>query len=165
MKGAKINITYHSGIFKLETWQILESGIDEAWDFFSDPSKLAEITPPHMGFLITSGKPSRMYQGQIISYRIGILPLIKSNWVTEITTVVPGKYFIDEQRSGPYRIWHHEHHFTHTDKVVEMHDKVTYKIPLGPLGRMVHFLYIRKKLLNIFTYRYNKLDEIFNSKK
>jgi len=161
MEGAKINITHYSGIYTLEVWQNLHTGIDEAWEFFSDPSKLSEITPSHMGFKITSGKPGRMYQGQVISYRIGILPLIKSNWVTEITAVVPCKYFIDEQRSGPYRIWHHEHHFKKSGEGLEMYDRVIYKIPLGPLGRLVHFLFIRKKLINIFTFRKYQLSKIF----
>ncbi len=161
MKGAKINITCHSGIYTLEAWQLIEADIDEAWDFFSDPSNLAEITPSHMGFDITSGKPERMYQGQIISYRIGIFPLIKSNWVTEITTVVPGEYFIDEQRSGPYRIWHHEHHLRNTPEGLEMYDRVTYKIPFGPIGRLLHSILIRNKLLGIFRYRHNVLSKIF----
>lgn len=161
MEGAKINITYHSGIYTLEAWQIIHAGIDEAWDFFSDPSKLSIITPSHMGFLITSGKPEKMYQGQVISYRIGIFPIIKSNWVTEISTVVPGKYFIDEQISGPYRLWHHEHHFKNSGKVVEMYDKVTYKIPMGPVGRLIHLFSIRNKLLSIFRYRYAVLSKIF----
>ena len=163
MKGTEIIITYHSGSYTLETWQTLAVGLDEAWEFFSNPSNLAEITPPQMGFEISSGKPGRMYQGQMISYRIGIFPLIKTNWVTEITTVVPGVYFIDEQRSGPYRIWHHEHHFRNKHEGLEMYDRVTYRIPFGPLGWIVHFLFIKKKLLNIFTYRSKVLNELFSN--
>lgn len=164
MESEKINISYHSGVYTLEARQTLEAGKDKAWGFFSDPANLSDITPPGMGFTITSGKPDRMYQGQIISYRIGILPLVKSNWVTEITTVFPGKYFIDKQLSGPYKIWHHEHHFKETGGLTEMYDKVTYRIPLGIIGRLIHFLFINKRLLSIFKYRYKILDELFSTK-
>ncbi len=153
MKGAKINISYHPGIYILEAWQTLETGLDEAWSFFSDPANLSRITPSFMGFKITSGRPGPMYEGQIISYRIGILPLIKSNWVTEITRIKKGSYFIDEQRAGPYKIWHHEHHFRKTENGIEMYDRVSYRIPLGIAGRIVHSLFIKKRLIKIFTYR------------
>ncbi|MBS0012073.1 MAG: SRPBCC family protein [Bacteroidales bacterium] len=153
MKEAEINIRRHSGIFTLEARQCINTGLEEAWSFFSHPSNLSLITPSSMEFKITSGEPEEMYEGQIITYRIGILPLIKSNWVTEITRVKRAAYFIDEQRSGPYKIWHHEHHFRETEDGIEMLDRVTYKIPLGIAGRIVHYLFIRKQLINIFTYR------------
>ena len=164
MKEVNVNIKHHSGIYTLESRQNLNAEIDEAWEFFSDPSRLADITPSHMGFKITSGDPGKMYRGQIISYRIGILPLVKSNWVTEITAVVPQSYFIDEQRSGPYSIWHHEHHFSITEEGLEIYDKVSYKIPFGFLGRLMHQLFIKRKLLSIFGYRYRLLDEVFNKR-
>lgn len=165
MENKSINISYHSGIYTLEAWQTIDAAIGEAWDFFSDPSKLAEITPPYMGFRITSGKPAKMYQGQIISYRIGIFPLIRSSWVTEISSLVPGKYFVDKQISGPYKIWHHEHHFTESGNSVNMYDRVSYKIPLGAAGRLIHFLFIRKKLLSIFSFRHEALNKSFYKNK
>jgi len=159
MKGAKIYINHHPGIYTLEAWQTLETGIDEAWEFFSNPANLSRITPSFMGFRITSVRPGPMYEGQIISYRIGILPFIKSSWVTEITRVKKGSYFIDEQRSGPYKIWHHEHHFMETENGVEMYDRVSYSIPLGIAGRIIHYLFIKKRLMEIFTYREKAIIE------
>lgn len=116
-----------------------------------------------MKFEITSGKPEKMFAGQIISYRIGILPLITSHWVTEITQVENNKYFIDEQRFGPYKMWHHEHHFYENESGILMKDKVSYKIPLGVLGKVAHMLFIRSQLIKIFTYRIAKLEEIFGN--
>jgi ligand-binding SRPBCC domain-containing protein len=161
----KVHISQHSGIFTLEVEQILPITLFEAWNFFSRPENLAEITPSEMGFKITSGKPGQMYAGQIISYKINIIPGIKSSWVTEITQVKNLEYFIDEQRFGPYKMWHHEHRFTELESGILMHDKVSYKIPFGLIGRMVHALFIKRKLIGIFSYRINKLDAIFASGK
>ncbi len=162
-KTDQVNIFYHSGIYTLEAEQILPISLSEAWSFFSRPENLSKITPPEMGFKITSGKPGQMYPGQIISYKIGVIPGIKSSWVTEITQVNNLVYFIDEQRFGPYEMWHHEHRFFNLKSGVLMHDKVIYKIPFGFLGRIVHAIFIRKRLLNIFTYRMRKLENIFEN--
>lgn len=156
-----INFRYHSGMYTLWVEQQLLVKIDEAWDFFSSPENLSKITPAEMKFEITSGKPEKMFAGQIISYRIGILPMITSHWVTEISQVENKKYFIDEQRFGPYKMWHHEHHFKEIDEGVLMTDKVSYKIPMGILGRFAHYLFIRNQLKKIFSFRIRKLDEIF----
>ena len=161
----KVHISQHSGIFTLEVEQILPITLFEAWNFFSRPENLAEITPSEMGFKITSGKPGQMYAGQIISYKINIIPGIKSSWVTEITQVKNLEYFIDEQRFGPYKMWHHEHHFFEMESGTLMKDKVSYKIPLGFLGKIVHSLLIKRKLVHIFSYRINKLDNIFKHQK
>lgn len=104
-------IKSHSGIHTLTTEQILPLGLEEAWDFFSSPKNLAKITPPEMGFNITSTVDYKAYSGQIITYKVNVLPFIKMNWVTEITHMIDKKYFIDEQRYGPYSMWHHEHFF------------------------------------------------------
>lgn len=156
-----IRIQRHSGIYALEAEQFLPISLEHAWEFFSSPRNLQKITPKHMGFQITSEDETKMYPGQIISYRVGILPMIKSNWVTEITHVRDKSFFVDEQRFGPYSMWHHEHHFEAVEGGVMMRDKVSYKVPFGPLGRLVHRLLIRSQLKNIFKYRFKILEETF----
>jgi ligand-binding SRPBCC domain-containing protein len=115
-----------------------------------------------MGFSITSDITSAAYEGQIISYKIGILPGLSTSWITEITHINDQKYFVDEQRSGPYSMWHHEHFFEKNESGVMMADKVSYKVPFGIIGRMANRLFIEKQLRSIFTYRFNKLEELFN---
>ena len=158
-----IKIYRHSDVYTLETKQVLPVSMEIAWDFFSNPENLSKITPPEMNFDITSGKPEKMFAGQVISYKIKILPGIKSNWITEITNVKKHAYFIDEQRFGPYNMWHHEHHFVETDGEIHMFDKVTYKIPFGFLGHILHSVFIRKKLTTIFNYRAEILDKMFKT--
>lgn len=156
-----VKITQHSGIYTLEATQRLPMPLNEAWEFFSSPANLARITPPEMGFIITSDTTQKAYEGQIISYKVGIFPLIKSNWVTEITTVKENEFFIDEQRFGPYRMWHHEHRFTSDGEGTLMFDKVSYKIPFGCLGQLVHALFIKRKLFQIFAFRQLTLKSLF----
>jgi len=156
-----VEIRKHSGIYTLSVKQELPVGLSEAWDYFSTPVNLAEITPAHMGFRITSKVPQKMYTGQIISYRVAPLPGIKINWVTEITHVEKDKFFVDEQRFGPYSMWHHEHHFKEINKGVMMTDKVSYKIPFGPLGHIAQSLFVEKQLIRIFEYRVKVLEEKF----
>lgn len=155
-----IRIDFHSGIYTLRAEQTLPISLEKAWDFFSSPANLAQITPPHMGFKITSEPPPRMFQGQIITYTVGVLPWWRTNWVTEITHVREPYYFVDEQRFGPYAMWHHEHWFTETEGGVNMLDRVSYKLPLDPVGRVVH-PYIRGQLLKIFGYRSETLAKLF----
>ena len=157
----KIHIFRHSGIYTLRVEQFIPVSIDRAWDFFSNPENLAAITPPKMNFNITSGKPLKMFAGQIISYKVSVLPFIRSNWVTEITQVKEHSYFIDEQRFGPYKMWHHEHHFKIQNEGVLMMDKVTYKIPFGLLGRLFHSILIKRKLFEIFSFRVSVLIKLF----
>lgn len=116
-----------------------------------------------MGFNITSGVPDKMYPGQIISYKVSPFPGVKISWVTEITHVVENKFFVDEQRFGPYRMWHHEHHFEEKDGKVLMVDKVSYKIPLGILGHIAQSLFIKNQLKGIFEFRKKALEEKFGS--
>jgi len=158
-----ISIKKHSGIYTLYAEQELPISLAEAWDFFSSPANLARITPKSMGFNITSDTRGKMYPGQIITYRIGILPGVKSNWVTEITQVKEGEFFIDEQRFGPYSMWHHEHIFEETKSGVLMKDRVSYKLPMGFLGGIAHSLFVKKQLLGIFSYRIKILNEFFQS--
>lgn len=155
-------ITKNSGIYTLKTVQDLKININDAWTFFSNPFNLEEITPSNMGFKITSIISNQTYCGQIITYRIGIFPIIKTNWVTEITHLEPGKYFIDEQRYGPYKMWHHEHHFESTKNGVLMTDIVSYKLPFGFIGHVAHKLFIKSKIESIFKYRMTMLNNKFN---
>ncbi len=156
-----IRFKSHSGIYSLEVTQFLKIPLSEAWDFFSSPGNLAKITPEHMGFEITSGTPAKMYTGQIITYKVSPFPGVKTNWVTEITHVSEGSFFVDEQRFGPYRMWHHEHHFEVQNDGVLMTDRVSYKLPLGFLGRIAHSLLVKNQLKQIFGYREIFLEREF----
>ena len=143
----------------------LPVSLQEAWDFISDPKNLAVITPPTMGFKTLSGDERKMFSGQIINYTITPLLGIKVQWVTEITHVVDNRYFVDEQRFGPYAFWHHKHFLKEIPGGVEMEDIVHYKIPFGILGRMVHPFLVKPKLKEIFDYREKKLIELFGEMK
>lgn len=152
----------HSGIHTLLVRQKLPISMETAWDFFSKPANLAKITPEHMGFKITSDlQNAHMFPGQIITYKVYPFKGISTNWVTEITHVMDFKYFVDEQRFGPYSMWHHEHWFSVIKGGVEMMDRVSFKVPFGLFGRMAEKLLIRKQLKTIFEYRYRKLIQIF----
>jgi len=156
-----ISFKSHSGIYSLEVTQFLKISLTEAWDFFSSPGNLSKITPEHMGFEITSEAPAKMYTGQIITYKVSPFPGVKTNWVTEIKHVSEGSFFVDEQRFGPYRMWHHEHHFEAKDDGVLMTDHVSYKLPLGFLGQMAHSLFVKNQLTQIFKHRERCLERLF----
>lgn len=146
--------------FKRE--QLINSTISEVWDFISTPKNLKRITPNYMGFDIrTPDLPDAAYEGMIIAYTVRPLLGIPTTWVTEITHVVPQKYFVDEQRVGPYKLWHHEHHIEAVENGVLMKDIVSYSPPLGFLGRIANPLVIRRKLEEIFDYRTKAFEEIF----
>lgn len=150
------------GIQELYFKQHLPIALDEAWSFFSNPGNLAEITPPHMGFTVTSlHHGEQMYAGQIIRYIVKPLLGIPLKWCTEITHVSEGKYFIDEQRFGPYAFWHHQHHFTRHGNGVLMEDILHYKLPFGFLGGIVDTLFIRNEVQSIFDYRRETLIKRF----
>ena len=150
-------------VYKKETVQYVHASLDECWGFFSSPNNLQKITPTDMGFVITDydGKP--MYAGQIIQYKVSPLLGINLSWMTEITQVVDKSYFIDEQRFGPYSLWHHKHFFEATDKGTKMTDVVHYALPLGFLGRIMNTLIVKNKLKAIFDFREKKVNEMFNS--
>ncbi|SOC80203.1 Ligand-binding SRPBCC domain-containing protein [Salinimicrobium sediminis] len=152
-------------IYSLHSTQKLPISIEEAWRFFSDPKNLKVITPPYMGFDITAGGDRPMFAGQIIQYIVTPVAGIRTKWVTEITHVQEPLYFVDEQRFGPYALWHHKHFFRKFEGGVEMEDIVDYKLPFGILGRLVHKPVVRKKLEEIFNFRQKKLLEIFGSYK
>lgn len=153
-------------IYSFETTQDLNISIEEAWEFLSSPANLKKITPPGMGFEITSGySGEKMYAGQLISYIVKPLAGIPVTWLTEITHVQEPHYFVDEQRFGPYSLWHHKHFLEKTETGVRMKDIVHYAIPLGFLGRIMNAFVVRKKLKQIFDFRFQKLEAIFNNKK
>ncbi len=147
-------------IFTLHTKQNLPISMENAWDFFSDPKNLGHITPPHLGFKILS-EDRPMYAGQIIEYTVTPLLGIKMNWVSEITHVDRPSFFVDEQRFGPYSLWHHKHFIKEIDNGVEIEDIVHYKLPMGFLGEWVHPFLVKPKLDEIFKFRKEKLIELF----
>ena len=149
--------------YHLKFSQQLPVSLTEAWDFFSSPLNLAKITPAEMAFTVTSElqENQKMYPGMIITYKISPLLGIKLNWMTEITQVKEEKYFIDEQRFGPYKFWHHQHHFRAIAGGVEMDDILTYGLPLGIFGQAANALFVANKLQEIFSFRKKKVTEIF----
>lgn len=114
-----------------------------------------------MGFIVRTELPDKMYEGLMIEYTVRPMLGIPMNWITEIKTVKNHSFFVDEQRKGPYRIWHHEHHFKEVEGGVEMTDIVSYELPLGFLGRIMHPILVKSKLKEIFDYRRQKVDELF----
>lgn len=149
-------------VHTIHSSQILRSSMERAWDFFSDPRNLAKITPPELDFKILTELPDRIHPGMMIEYRVRPLLGIPVRWLTEITHVEPGKYFVDEQRIGPYRIWHHEHHFRQLDSgQIEMTDRVTYVLPFSPLSDLIHPFLVRPQLAKIFAYREKAVNELF----
>jgi ligand-binding SRPBCC domain-containing protein len=148
-------------IYRLKKSQKLPITIDEAWAFFSNPVNLKTITPDYMGFNIVNPEKSKMYSGQIIKYKVSPLFNIKMNWVTEISHVKENKLFVDEQRFGPYKFWHHKHIFEEINNGIEAIDVLDYVVPFGFIGQIFHPYLVQPKLEEIFDYRKNKLEEIF----
>lgn len=148
----------------IKTVQKIPVTLDQAWDFFSNPANLQAITPADMGFrVISKHHGDRMYPGQIIEYKVRPVAGIPVYWMTEITHVQDRAFFVDEQRFGPYALWHHQHHFREIPGGVEMTDIVHYKNPLGILGRLANALFVKKKLETIFSFRYRKVEELFGA--
>ncbi|HEY0046537.1 MAG TPA: SRPBCC family protein [Flavobacterium sp.] len=137
--------------------------IDEAWDFLSDPKNLAVITPEHLKFTTLSGNDRQMFPGQIIHYTVKPLLGIKMEWVTEITHVTAKSFFVDEQRVGPYKLWHHKHFLTEIAGGVEMEDIVHYQLPLGFIGDLFHGILVKPRIHEIFDFRRRKLIELYGS--
>jgi len=148
-------------IYTYHKKQNLPITLDQAWEFLSDPRNLKTITPDYMSFNIISGADRPMYAGQIIQYIVTPILGIKTKWVTEITHTEDHHYFVDEQRFGPYALWHHKHFIKEIDGGVEMEDIIDYKIPLGILGQLMHPILVRPKLNEIFEYRKEKLESLF----
>jgi ligand-binding SRPBCC domain-containing protein len=153
-----------SKVYSLKTVQNIPLSLEETWDFFSSPANLQKITPSEMGFeIISKHHGTKMYPGQLIEYKVRPVLGIPLYWMTEITHVQDQKFFVDEQRYGPYSLWHHQHHFKPIDGGVEMIDIVHYKIPFWILGDIANSLFIGNKLKSIFDYRYAAVEKMYGS--
>lgn len=151
-----------SKVYSFKTVQNIPIDLDKAWDFFSSPANLQAITPGGLGFrIISKHQGKKMYAGQVIEYKVSPLLGIPLYWMTEITHVKDKKYFVDEQRYGPYSMWHHQHHFKVIYGGVEMTDIIHYKLPLWFLGDMANSLFVKSQLKKIFAYRFKKVEELF----
>ena len=150
-----------SKVYSLQKIQFIPEKIEKVWDFFSSPKNLKDITPPHLRFHILSDNEDKMYAGQIVEYIVKPLLGIPLYWMTEITHVEPMKYFIDEQRFGPYSFWHHQHHFKEVHNGIEMTDIVHYKIPFWFLGDIANSLIVKNQLKKIFDFRKEVTDKTF----
>jgi ligand-binding SRPBCC domain-containing protein len=149
-------------VYSIKAIQKIPISVDEAWDFFSHPKNLAEMTPEKLNLkFVNELYGDEMYAGQVMEYKVKPILGIPMYWMTEITHVQPKQFFVDEQRFGPYRMWHHQHHFKTLDGGVEMTDLIHYKIPGWFLGDMANSLFVRKQLKNIFSYRFQKVEEFF----
>ncbi len=148
-------------LYQLKVKQLLSISLDEAWSFFSDPKNLPKLTPDWLNLKITSDLPDEMYEGMIISYKVHPILGIHFTWVTEITSVKEKIFFIDEQRFGPYKFWHHQHHFREMDNGVEMEDIVSYALPFDPLSRKMNKLLVGNKVKKIFEFRKEALKKLF----
>jgi len=160
-----MKLSKHGNIYELSSVQKLPISLEEAWKFLSSPANLKEITPEYMGFDIVSSDGAVMYPGQIIQYIVKPMLGIKTRWVTEITHVDDLSYFVDEQRFGPYDLWHHKHFLKAVEGGVEMHDTVHYKLPFSPIANLFHNLLVKPRLTEIFTHREAKLIELFGEYK
>lgn len=145
--------------YQFTVTQYIAAGIDDVWAFISSPDNLKKITPPAMDFTVTNNTGGdKMYEGMIITYRVKPLAGIPVRWMTEITHVKNKVYFVDEQRVGPYRLWHHQHHIQPSGNGVLMTDIVTYMPPMGFMGSLANHLFIKKKLKQIFDYRFKAVE-------
>jgi len=150
-------------LHRLYQQQIIPTPLDEVWAYFATPHNLNEMTPPDMKFETLHGGDEKMFQGQLIEYRVSFMPLIKSRWLTEIAHVEEKAYFVDEQRIGPYRFWYHEHRFETVEAGTQITDQVTYELPFGVLGDIVHTLWVKHKLNRIFEFRKIKVTKLFST--
>jgi ligand-binding SRPBCC domain-containing protein len=146
---------------ELKREQVIPATMAQAWEFFSNPANLERITPPSLKIRIRSKVPERMHEGLLIRYRVKPLLGIPLTWVTEITRVEEPTCFVDEQRSGPYRLWRHVHRFEELPSGgVRMVDEVTYALPFGWLSEPVHRLLARRRLEEIFKFRAEQVSAL-----
>ena len=148
----------------LEQSQFLPISMEEAWEFFATPRNLDKIIPDDFGFSILHVSGEKMHPGQIITYKVKVPPGVTISWVTEITHVDEGKSFVDDQRFGPYKFWHHKHSFEPTEGGIIMHDLVHYALPFSPFGEIAHGLFVKPQLKKIFDSRRSMLDDYFQKK-
>lgn len=146
---------------QLKSVQKVPITLDEAWEFFSSPKNLKVMTPEDLNLVPIGELPEKMYPGQFIKYKVKPVLGIPLTWVTEITQVREREFFVDEQRVGPYKIWHHQHHFREIDGGVEMTDIIDYLLPLGPIGVFTEWLFVGNQIKGIFEFRRKKLIELY----
>ncbi len=142
-----------------EQW--LPLTLETAWEFLSNPWNLPKITPPQLGFEIRSDPPKKIYSGLLIEYRVHPFPGVPCRWLSEIRHVVEGRSFVDEQRAGPYRFWHHAHYLEPADGGVLMVDRICYGLPFGWVGDLAAHWLVKKQLEEIFRYREGRLNQLF----
>ncbi|HOZ51360.1 MAG TPA: SRPBCC family protein [Chitinophagaceae bacterium] len=153
-------------VYEIKFEQKIPTTLAKAWDFISSPMNLKEITPAYMNFQVTSSTfKEKMYPGMMITYKVSPVLGLRLDWCTEITHVEYLTYFVDEQREGPYTIWHHQHHLVEVDGGVLMTDIIHYKVPFGILGKIANSLFVKKQLQGIFDFRFKKVEEIFGKMK
>lgn len=151
-----------ANIYQLKSIQKIPVSLEKAWEYFSNPHNLLSITPPFLQLKMTNELfGDEVYAGQVMTYKVKPMFGIPLSWMTEITHMEPLKLFVDEQRKGPYRLWHHQHHFNAIEGGVEMTDLVHYSLPFGILGTLANTVTVKNQLKEIFTYRYFKINEIF----
>lgn len=141
--------------------QIIDRPLAEVFEFFSRPENLAKITPERLGFVILTPGPIEMKRGALIEYHIRVFG-VRLHWVTEITEYDPPHRFVDFQRKGPYALWHHTHSFKSLDgNRTLIADEVLYQLPLGPLGLLPYWLFVRRDVESIFDHRERVIARIF----
>lgn len=150
-------------VHRIEQRQFLPLRLEDAWSYFATPKHLEEMTPPDLNFEILSQTPATVHNGLMIAYRIRAIAGLPMNWLTEIKYVEARTRFVDEQRSGPFAFWFHEHRFEEVQGGIDMIDQVHYVMPLGMLGLMAHRLFVRKRLEAIFSFRKAYLAQRFPS--
>jgi ligand-binding SRPBCC domain-containing protein len=152
-----------SRVFRLMSVQKLPLSLNKTWEFFSNPHNLLTITPPFLNLKVTNEVfGDEVYAGQVITYKVKPFPGVAVSWMTEITHLDKERIFVDEQRKGPYKLWHHQHHFKAVESGTEMTDIVHYQLPLGLLGGIAGST-VKTKLIEIFTYRFEKINELFGA--
>ena len=150
-----------SRLFSFKKTQFIHASPEKVWEFIATPENLNKITPDSMAFKTISEPQGKMFPGMLISYIVKPFPFISFNWVTEITHVEPGVYFVDEQRFGPYSFWHHKHFIERSGDGTLMTDIVDYKVPFGFIGNIANAVVVRKKLEQIFSFRTEIIEKIF----
>ena len=148
----------------LREQQWLPLPIDEVFAFFSKAENLELITPPWLNFKIKSIDPAPIRAGTVIKYRLKLRRILPLSWTTDITIWEPPQRFVDVQRSGPYKQWIHEHRFAEERGGTRIFDEVKYELPFGFLGDMVHALYVKGDIRQIFAYRQKVIDDLLVKK-
>jgi ligand-binding SRPBCC domain-containing protein len=146
-------------IHVLERQQRIERPLAEVFPFYADAGNLERITPPWLGFEVTTPRPIEMRAGTLISYRLG-LHGVPVRWRTRIEVWDPPHRFVDAQLSGPYALWHHTHTFRADGEATVLGDRVRYAIGFGPLGELARTLFVRRDLERIFDYRREAVAEL-----